>query len=224
MRRLLPLLLVLVLSLAACGGSDEPESAGDTTTATSEESSGDDGCETVEAPETKLDGGQTAPTDSLDADTTYELVVATSCGDFTVKLDPTLAPKTTASLVALAESGFYENTTFHRVVPGFVIQGGDPTATGTGGPGYTTVDAPPTDTQYTEGVVAMAKSPADPAGTAGSQFFVVTAPDAGLPPDYAVVGAVTEGMETVSAIEALGVGDGPPGKPVVIENVTVHKS
>ena len=224
MRRiLLPLLLVLVLALAACGGSDEPESAGDTG-ATTEQSSGDDGCETVEAPETKPDGGQTAPTGSLDADTTYELVVETSCGDFTIKLDPTLAPKTTASLVALAESGFYESTTFHRVVPGFVIQGGDPTATGTGGPGYTTLDAPPTDTQYTEGVVAMAKSPADPPGTAGSQFFVVTAPDAGLPPDYAVVGTVTEGMETVSAIEALGLGDGPPGKPVVIEKVTVRKS
>jgi cyclophilin family peptidyl-prolyl cis-trans isomerase len=70
----------------------------------------------------------------------------------------------------------------------------------------------------------MAKGPADPAGTSGSQFFVVTAPDAGLPPDYAVVGTVTEGMETVSAIEALGTGDGPPAQPVVIEKVTVRKS
>ena len=105
-----------------------------------------------------------------------------------------------------------------------MIQGGDPTATGTGGPGYTTVDAPPTDTQYTEGTVAMAKGATDPSGTSGSQFFVVTAPDAGLPPDYAVVGTVTKGMETVSAIEALGTSDGPPGKPVVIEKMTVNKS
>ena len=105
-----------------------------------------------------------------------------------------------------------------------MIQGGDPTGTGTGGPGYTTTDAPPTDTQYTEGTVAMAKSPADPPGTSGSQFFVVTAPDAGLPPEYAVIGKVTQGMETVSAIEALGTGDGPPSQPVVIENVTVRKS
>ena len=105
-----------------------------------------------------------------------------------------------------------------------MIQGGDPTGSGTGGPGYTTVDPPPTDTLYTTGTVAMAKSEADPAGTSGSQFFVVTAPDAGLPPDYAVVGTVTEGMETVSAIEALGTGDGPPAKPVVIEKVTVKKS
>jgi peptidyl-prolyl cis-trans isomerase B (cyclophilin B) len=222
MRRvLLPLLFVLVLSLAACG-SDEPESSDAGGATTEESSSGDGACETVEAPAPKPDGGEQAPTSSLDAGTTYELVVETSCGDFTITLDPALAPKTTASLVALAEDGFYDGTTFHRVVPGFVIQGGDPTGTGTGGPGYTTVDAPPSDTQYPKGVVAMAKSGAEPSGTSGSQFFVVTAPDAGLPPDYAVVGTVTEGMETVSAIEALGTGDGPPGKPVVIEKVTVR--
>ncbi len=225
-RRLVPtlLLLILALSLAACGGSDEPEASGTTGATTEEPSSSEDGCANVEQPATKPDGGEKAPTESLDPGTTYELVVETTCGDFTIRLDPTLAPKTTASLVALAESGFYDDTTFHRVVPGFVIQGGDPTASGTGGPGYTTVDPPPTDTQYTTGTVAMAKGPADPAGTSGSQFFVVTAPDAGLPPDYAVIGKVTKGMETVSAIEALGLGDGPPGKPVVIEKVTVNKS
>ena len=215
MRRALPLTLlglVLAFSLSACGGSD------------GESSSSDNGCENVDAPKAKADGGETAPTGSLEAGTTYELVVQTNCGEFTIKLDPKLAPKTTASLVALAEDGFYKDTTFHRVVPGFIIQGGDPTGTGTGGPGYTTTDAPPTDTRYTEGTVAMAKSPADPAGTSGSQFFVVTAPDAGLPPDYAVVGMVTQGMETVNAIEALGTGDGPPSQPIVIENVTVKKS
>ena len=235
MRRiLLPLLLVLVLSLAACGGDDEPEASGtvgatsqapaDTGGATTEAAAGSEGCETVEAPTPKQDGGQTAPSGSLDSGTTYELVVETSCGDFTITLDPELAPKTTASLVALAESGFYDDTTFHRVVPGFVIQGGDPTGTGTGGPGYATVDRPPGVTQYTEGTVAMAKSAAEPAGSSGSQFFVVTAPDAGLPPDYAVVGAVTEGMESVRAIEGLGTGDGPPTQPVVIEKVSVEES
>ena len=223
-RSLLPLLLVLVLLLAGCGGDDEPESSAGTNPTTGASSSGDDGCKTVEAPAAKPDGGQTAPTGSLEPGKTYELVVSTTCGDFTITLDPSLAPKTTASLVSLAEAGFYDGTTFHRVVPGFVIQGGDPTGTGAGGPGYTTVDAPPADTQYTEGVVAMAKSAVDPSGTSGSQFFVVTAPDAGLPPDYAVVGRVTEGMETVSAIEALGSGDGPPGKPIVIEKVSVETS
>ena len=230
MRRILvPILLALVLSLAACGGDDEPESAGGATTTaatTTEQASppADTDCETVDAPEAKPDGGQTAPTAALEAGATYELVLETNCGEFTIKLDPEQAPKTTASLVALAETGFYDGTTFHRVVPGFVIQGGDPTGTGGGGPGYSTVDVPPEGAAYTEGVVAMAKAGNEPAGASGSQFFVVTAPDAGLPPDYAIVGTVTEGMETVRAIEALGTGDGPPSQPVVIEKATVWKS
>ena len=217
--RLPLLLLLLVLGLAACGGGDD-ESGGGTGTAPAEPGE----CQTVEAPDAKPDGGQEAPEDLLDAGKTYSLVFQTSCGPFTVKLDPASAPKTAASMVSLAKSGFYDGTTFHRVVPGFVIQGGDPTGTGTGGPGYQTVDVPPQGTTYTEGVVAMAKGAIEPAGTSGSQFFVVTAPDAGLPPDYAVVGTVTEGMETVSAIEALGTGDGPPSQPVVIQKVTVEES
>jgi cyclophilin family peptidyl-prolyl cis-trans isomerase len=210
------LVLVAVLALGACGGGgDGAEAAG---------TSAEDGeCVSVDAPDPKPDGGETAPEEPLAAGKTYELVFATSCGHFTVTLDQKTAPKTAASLVALANSGFYEGTTFHRVVPGFVIQGGDPTGTGTGGPGYQTVDAPPTDTKYTAGTVAMAKGATDPAGASGSQFFVVTAPDAGLPPEYAIVGSVTEGMETVSAIEALGTGDGPPSQPVVIEKVTVEE-
>ena len=214
------LLLALVLALAACGGGeDTPESGPATETGVRENTSS---CDVVETPEPKPDGGQQAPVGSLDAGKTYRLVVETNCGEFTIELDQKLAPKTTASLVSLAENGFFDGTTFHRVVPGFVIQGGDPTGTGTGGPGYSTVDVPPGDTQYTAGIVAMAKAGAEPPGTSGSQFFVVTAPDAGLPPDYAVVGRVTEGMDTVSAIEALGIGDGPPSRPVVIEKVTVE--
>jgi peptidyl-prolyl cis-trans isomerase B (cyclophilin B) len=219
-------LLALVLVLAACGGGDkEPESAptGDGAVETAAPPAAGD-CASVEAPEPKPDGGQDPPVGSLDAAKTYRLVVETSCGDFTIQLDQKAAPKTAASLVSLAENGFYDGTTFHRVVPGFVIQGGDPTGTGSGGPGYSTVDVPPPGTAYTVGVVAMAKAGNEPAGTSGSQFFVVTAPDAGLPPDYAVVGTVTEGMETVSAIEALGTGDGPPSQPVVIEKVTVEST
>jgi len=220
-RRLLSLLpLLVVLALAACGGGDDGSEAAGTTSATSQ----DDACASVDAPDPKAEGGQTEPTEPLASGTTYKLVFRTSCGDFTVTLDPKSAPKTTASLVALAKASFYDGTTFHRVVPGFVIQGGDPTGTGTGGPGYQTVDAPPADTTYSAGVVAMAKGAADPIGASGSQFFVVTAPDAGLPPEYAVVGDITQGMETVSAIEALGTGDGPPSQPVVIEKVTVEES
>jgi peptidyl-prolyl cis-trans isomerase B (cyclophilin B) len=105
-----------------------------------------------------------------------------------------------------------------------VIQGGDPTGLGSGGPGYSTVDVPPPDVAYTEGVVAMAKAPSEPPGTSGSQFFVVTGADIGLPLEYAVVGKVTEGLATVFAIDKLGVGDGPPSQPVVIERITVRKS
>jgi peptidyl-prolyl cis-trans isomerase B (cyclophilin B) len=220
--RLRLLLLVVVLGLAACGGGDDESASTSGEGATASTVPGE--CISVEAPAAKPDGGQQAPEAPLVAGKTYSLAFQTSCGPFTVKLDPKSAPKATASLVSLAKAGFYDGTTFHRVVPGFVIQGGDPTGTGSGGPGYTTVDAPPVGTLYTEGVVAMAKGGADPAGTSGSQFFIVTAPDAGLPPEYAVVGTVTKGMETVSAIEALGTGDGPPSQPVVIEKVAVEES
>ena len=134
------------------------------------------------------------------------------------------APATAASLVSLAKSGFYDNLIFHRIIPGFVIQGGDPTQSGSGGPGYQTIDTPPADTKYTKGVVAMAKTATEPAGTSGSQFFVVTGGDAAfLPPDYAVVGKVTSGIDVVERIGALGDASGQPTRPVVIESVTVEE-
>ena len=165
-----------------------------------------------------------ASADELNPDTTYSLVLKTTEGSFTIELDQKLAPNTARSLVRLTRNGFFNGTKFHRVVPGFVIQGGDPTGTGSGGPGYSTVDVPPSDAAYTEGVVAMAKTQTEAPGTAGSQFFVVTGKDIGLPPEYAIVGRVTDGMATVKAIEALGVGDGPPSKPVVIKKATVQES
>jgi cyclophilin family peptidyl-prolyl cis-trans isomerase len=228
MRRLLSLLLFAFV-VAACGGDDEEAaetgaattSAATTSAATTAPAS-EGGCAEVEAPEPKADGGQQAPEQPLDEAKTWRLVFETSCGAFTVTLDLETAPKTSASLVSLAENGFYDGTTFHRVVPGFVIQGGDPTGTGAGGPGYQTVDPPPADAAYVQGVVAMAKTEVEAPGTAGSQFFVVTGADIGLPADYAVVGTVTAGLETVLAIEALGTGDGPPSQPVVIERVTVE--
>ena len=213
-----------MLALAACGGGDDEPEAAPTTAAptTTAQSSGT--CTAVAPPEPKADGGQTKPTDLLDPDKTYELVVETNCGSFTIELDQETAPNTAASLVSLAGNSFFDGTTFHRVVPGFVIQGGDPTGTGSGGPGYKTVDVPPPDAKYTLGVVAMAKAGFEAPGTSGSQFFVVTGADVGLPAEYAVVGTVTEGMDTVEAIDALGVGDGPPSETVVIERVTVRES
>lgn len=202
--------LLLAASLATgCGGGN-----GD-----SAEPS--DGCEDVAAPGPRGPESREAPTGPLDAGTSYALVFETSCGEVTVALDQELAPRTTASLLSLAGDGYFDDTIFHRVVPGFVIQGGDPTQSGGGGPGYSTTDVPPADARYTRGVVAMAKSGIDPPGAAGSQFFVVTADDAGLPPEYAIVGEVVDGMDTVDRIEALGVGDGPPSRPVVVDSVTV---
>jgi peptidyl-prolyl cis-trans isomerase B (cyclophilin B) len=216
-RALLVLLAALTATalLAGCGGG------GSATTSTGASPSE---CTSVEPPDPRDAGKHKAPSAKLDAEKTYTLTFETTCGSFTVTLDPTLAPKTTASLVSLARDGYYDGTLFHRVVPGFVIQGGDPTQSGSGGPGYTTVDVPPSDATYTKGVVAMAKAPAEPPGTAGSQFFVVTGADAGLPPEYAIVGEVTDGMDTVERIDALGVADGPPSEPVVVTSVTVGES
>ncbi len=234
----LVLVLVLVLALAACGGGDD-ESPGTFEAATTEAATTEattteaettpaapegSECEAVEVPEPKPDGGAEAPEGKLAAETAYHLVVETSCGQFTIELDQKTAPNTAASLVALARDGFFDGVTFHRVVPGFVIQGGDPTGTGTGGPGYKTVDVPPPAAQYVQGIVAMAKSGVEAPGTSGSQFFVVTGPDAQLPPEYAIVGEVADGLETVLKIDALGTGDGPPSIPVVIEKVTVEES
>lgn len=169
-------------------------------------------------------GKEDTASNELDPNSAYRLVFETNKGTFTIELDQKLAPNATRSLVQLAKKGFFDGTKFHRVVPGFVIQGGDPTGTGTGGPGYSTVDPPPSDATYTRGVVAMAKTATEAPGTAGSQFFVVTGADIGLPPEYAIVGKVTDGMKTVDAIEALGTGDGPPSTPVVIKRVTVQES
>jgi cyclophilin family peptidyl-prolyl cis-trans isomerase len=213
------------LLLAGCGGGSDDEGAATTTGTTTPTGTTAGGCEAVEAPEPRSDGGATAPTGSLDPDVTYALTFVTNCGSFTVTLDQGTAPETAASLVSLARDGFYDDTVFHRIVPGFVIQGGDPTATGSGGPGYQTVDPPPADASYTKGVVAMAKAADEAPGTAGSQFFVVTGDDVGLPPEYAVVGTVTEGQDVVDRIGMLGdPATEAPTEPVVVSTVTIAES
>lgn len=227
----LPLLLVLGLLLVAagCGGSDDgsPSAAGETTATQTDTATvtGDSGCTDVAAPAPREDGTESAPTEKLDPEKTHTLTFETSCGSFVVTLDQKLAPNNAASLVALAKAGFYDDTVFHRIVPGFVIQGGDPLQSGMGGAGYTVVDTPKADSQYVRGVVAMAKTGAEPAGTGGSQFFVVTGDDIGLPPDYAIVGKVTEGQAVVDEIGKLGdAATEAPLQPIVIDKVTVGES
>lgn len=140
----------------------------------------------------------------LNAKQPHTVHVLTNLGSFDVRLDVEDSPCVTSSFASLVEQRFFDGTVFHRIVPGFVIQGGDPTASGTGGPGYTVVNVPPKNSLYTEGVVAMAKSTDEPPGTAGSQFFVVTATNAGLPPEYAILGVVTKGLKVVERIGRLG--------------------
>ena len=212
--------LALALLAAGCGGSDSStETAASEGTTQASAPPGD--CADVEAPAPRDDGGATQPTERLDPEKTWTLTFDTSCGSFVVTLDVEAAPATSASLVSLARAGFFDDTVFHRIVPGFVIQGGDPTQSGAGGPGYSTVDRPPSDAAYVKGVVAMAKTQAEPAGTAGSQFFVVTGDEIGLPPDYAIAGKVTEGLDVVERIGALGdPATEQPLRPVVIRSVT----
>lgn len=151
-----------------------------------------------------------------------DVAVSTSEGDFQISLDTEASPATTTSFRHLVEEKFYDGLGFHRVAPGFVIQGGDPNGDGSGGPGYYVDEAVSQETRYTPGVVAMAKSGTDPPGRSGSQFFVVSGSGGQeLPPEYAYVGEISSGMETVAAIDALGRGDGPPTKPVTIESMTL---
>ena len=158
----------------------------------------------------------------LDPSRPHTVDVLTNYGRFAFRLDVKDSPCVTSSFASLVRKRFFDGTVFHRIVPGFVIQGGDPTATGEGGPGYTVVDKPPKDAKYTKGVVAMAKTQTEPPGTAGSQFFIVTAPDAGLTPDYALLGTVTSGLKVVERIGRLG---NPtterPTKRIVVRKMTL---
>jgi peptidyl-prolyl cis-trans isomerase B (cyclophilin B) len=204
---------VVAAILISRGGGDDDE----TTSA-----AGAEGCKQVEAPQPKQVSLQ-APEQTLKQGEEATAVVETSCGSFEIALDTERAPKTANSFAYLAEEGFYDDLTFHRIVPGFVIQGGDPQGTGTGGPGYKVVEKPPANLAYTKGVVAMAKSSAEPPGTSGSQFYVVTGADAGLPPEYALVGRVDEGLDVVERIGKLGTASEKPKQTVLIEKITIEK-
>jgi peptidyl-prolyl cis-trans isomerase B (cyclophilin B) len=206
-------IVVGAILISRGGGSDDS-----TTTA----ASGADGCKQVEAPEPKQVSLK-APKQTLKQGEEATAVVQTSCGTFEIALDTTRAPKTANSFAYLSEEGFYDDLTFHRIVPGFVIQGGDPLGTGTGGPGYKVVEKPPANLAYTKGTVAMAKSSAEPPGTSGSQFYVVTGADAGLPPEYALVGKVSEGLDVVERIGKLGTPSEKPKQTVLIEKITIEK-
>jgi len=203
------------LLLAACGGGDEGESTSATLPG---------GCHEAQAPPSKRVDLK-PPQRKVGRSQSLVAAVDTSCGSFEIVLDARDSPKTVSSFVHLAREGVYDDTTFHRIVPNFVIQGGDPLGTGRGGPGYSVDEPPPGKVEYTRGTVAMAKTATEPPGRSGSQFFVVTAADAGLPPQYALLGEVSSGEDVVDRIARLGdPASGQTGTPlatVVIRKITV---
>jgi peptidyl-prolyl cis-trans isomerase B (cyclophilin B) len=226
--KLRPAIAVALVALAGCGGgtktSDIPSggaSSSSSSATTTTTASAPAGCKTVQKPKAKPNGNLKKPTTKLDPAKTYTATVTTNCGTFAFALDVKHSPNASASIAYLAAQRFFDGTVFHRIVPGFVIQGGDPTGSGQGGPGYSTVDKPPSTASYKKGVVAMAKTGSEPAGTAGSQFFVVTGADAGLPPDYAVAGKVTKGLDVVERIGKLGDQSEQPTAVVEIESFRV---
>ena len=249
----LAIALAATLVLAACGGSE----AGSTSTTAPEATTSTTATQpetTTTLPEVALDVvprtyaefraqptacGATAPAEltpmqfdepadvGIDADQPLVVIMSTTCGDIEIELDPTLAPETVNSFMFLAAEGYFDGIAFHRVIPGFVVQGGDQTATGVGGPGYTIPDElPPAEVGYERGTLAMAN--AGP-GTTGSQFFLVLE-DVGLPPLYSIFGTVTDGLDVLDLLQgiprgqAAGRADPTPSTPlesIYINSITI---
>jgi peptidyl-prolyl cis-trans isomerase B (cyclophilin B) len=208
--------VVAAVLISRGGGSDDSSSG----SSSKEADAG--GCKQVEAPEPRNVSFK-KPKEVLKPNEAATAVVKTSCGTFEIALDTKRAPKTANSFAFLAEEGFYDGLNFPRVASGFVVQGGSPSGNTEGGPGYSVEEKPPSNLAYTKGVVAMAKTSAEPPGTSGSQFFVVTSPDAGLPPEYALVGKVNKGYPVVERIEKLGTPEEKPKQTVLIEEVTIER-
>ncbi len=166
-----------------------------------------------------------APPICIDQTKTYAAEIQTNQGTIDVDLDQKQAPNTVNSFVYLARNHFFDGLTFHRVVPGFVLQGGDPEGTGAGGPGYKFADELPKTGQYKLGSLVMANSGPD---TNGSQFFIVSG-DQGtkLDPKYSLFGQVTNGLDVVAKIDALGNPNdqsGKPKEPITMSSVTIKES
>ncbi len=213
------------LIVAGCGGSDGATDAADASTAdetTSDAPATSADCPPPEGSDTKTQEFDAAPPDCLTSGVTYDAIVTTNKGELTIELDPESAPVAANNFVFLARNQYFDDTTCHRIIPNFVVQCGDPTATGTGGPGYTIIDEPPAAGQYEVGSIAMAKTPAP--DSAGSQFFIISGTDgAALPPDYALFGQVVDGLDsTVAAMAAAGTpGDGVPSEPIEIQSIRI---
>ncbi|MFM8866707.1 MAG: peptidylprolyl isomerase [Ilumatobacteraceae bacterium] len=184
---------------------------------------GDTPCPATDGSEERAAQFEKAPPTCIEDGVTYTALISTNKGDFTIQLDQTKAPLAVNSFVTLARYKYFDGTQCHRAIPNFVVQCGDPTATGSGGPGYQFADELPAQGEYKVGSIAMANSGPN---TNGSQFFVITGEDgASLPPQYTLFGQVTKGLETtVPALDAAGNPESngvPPLEPIVINSVTI---
>jgi cyclophilin family peptidyl-prolyl cis-trans isomerase len=158
----------------------------------------------------------------IDLSKRYSATMSTSKGSMVIALDAIGAPRTVNNFVFLARYHYFEGIFFHRVIPGFVLQGGDPDGTGSGGPGYRFEDELPEKGRYEIGSLAMANAGPD---TNGSQFFVISGPQGvQLPPLYSLFGKVVTGLDVVAAIEAIGTGNGTPRERVLIEKVDIAEA
>jgi len=202
---------ILIINLVL-GSGDDDNSASDTSTTTTPTTAR----ETV-----KLTGFKPDPSK------TYTATVKTNFGDIELALDTKNAPKGAGRFIELSRAGFYDGLTWHRAAKDFVIQGGDPAGTGSGGSGNKAVVAEVPKDHYPVGALAAAKTGNDPAGTFDSQFFIVTGSKGStLPNDYARFGSVTKGIDVAEKIEALAPesGDGPPTKSATIDKITINES
>ncbi len=159
----------------------------------------------------------------IDVEKTYTAEMVTSMGSMTIHLNPALAPKTVNNFIFLARWHYYDGIIFHRVIDGFVIQGGDPQGTGMGGPGYRFEDELPAPGRYELGSLAMANAGPN---TNGSQFFIITGPSGqGLPPQYSLFGQVIRGLEVADAMQKVPTNHSDrPETDIVIESVTITEN
>jgi peptidylprolyl isomerase len=163
-----------------------------------------------------------SPPMCIDPQHRYLAEMVTSKGTIRFALDPLAAPSAVNSFVFLARYHYFDGVAFHRIIPGFVVQGGDPTGKGTGGPGYRFDDELPKPGRYEIGSLAMANAGPN---TNGSQFFIISGADGvSLPPLYSLFGKAVAGLDVVAALDSAGTPSGKPKEPVAIESVTIEET
>lgn len=229
-------LVVLLLAFAACGDDDEEVSGGDafatgTDTPAATTPAGAQATEQAtqtdcpdpsgDAPEATVKTYDSAPEMTITPTKAYTATIKTVRGDITIRLRPDLAPQHVNSFVFLARDGYYDGVTFHRVIPGFVAQAGDPSGEGSGGPGYTIPLEATTEVKFVRGTLGMARTSAP--DTAGSQWFINSAATPTLDGLYTIFGEVTEGMDVVDCItprDPSRSGSLPPGDKIITIEIT----